>query len=104
MNSILKFLLSPDRRRLGKNILTAPLPYRYITLMYLLLLNPSGAVEVNWYTVDGGGGMSNAGDIRLIGVIGQTDTLRMSGGDYSLSGGYLPLPPEPQLLFKDSFE
>ena len=61
------------------------------------------AAEISWFTIDAGG-ISTGGNIQLVGVIGQTDTIRMTGGRLSLSGGYLPLPPRGDELFKDSFE
>jgi len=62
------------------------------------------AAEIDWYSIDGGGGISSSGNLKLVGVIGQSDTIRMTGGNLSLSGGYLPLPPRSDQLFKDSFE
>ena len=62
------------------------------------------AAEIDWYSMDGGGGVSTANNITLVGVIGQTDTIRMTGGSISLSGGYLPIPPQSNELFKDGFE
>jgi len=59
---------------------------------------------IDWYSIDAGGGISSGGGLRLIGVIGQADTVRMNGGAVSLSGGYLALGADTSLLFKDSFE
>ena len=73
----------------------------------ILFFNTIGfSQEIKWYTTDQGGGVSsdNTGDIKLTGVIGQIDVARMKGGNLSLSGGYLPIPPLPELLFKDGFE
>jgi len=45
--------------------------------------------EVNWFTVDGGGGMeSTGGAFRLSGTIGQPDAGVMSGGTFTLTGGF----------------
>ncbi len=49
-----------------------------------------GDYEISWSTIDGGGGRSAGGDFVLVGTIGQPDTGEMSGGDYQLSGGFLP--------------
>jgi hypothetical protein len=48
--------------------------------------------------VDGGGGRSETGDYVLIGTVGQADAGEMSGGDFTLYGGFwpggAPAPPE----------
>ncbi len=76
-----------------------------LTILCLLLLSEAAVTQqIDWHSIDGGGGISNAGNIQLIGVIGQSDTKRMTGGGISLSGGYLPLPVASDNLFKDSFE
>lgn len=43
---------------------------------------------VDWHTVDGGGGTSTGGVYSVSGSIGQPDAGGMSGGNYSLDGGY----------------
>ena len=49
----------------------------------------SVAYELPWFTVDGGGGMWSAGGgFTLGGTIGQPDAGLLSGGDYTLSGGF----------------
>ncbi len=78
-----------------------------LCICIVLFFNTTGfSQEIKWYSTDQGGGISadNTGDIELTGVIGQIDVTRMKGGNLSLSGGYLPIPPLPELLFKDSFE
>jgi hypothetical protein len=44
---------------------------------------------VDWWTVDGGGGTSTGGVYALSGTIGQPDTGEMSGGTFTLVGGFL---------------
>jgi hypothetical protein len=47
--------------------------------------------EINWWTVDGGGGSSESagGEYSLKGTIGQPDSSNtIEGGDYSLRGGF----------------
>lgn len=73
-----------------------------VTMLFMTALTL--AAEIDWYSMDSGGGISSAGNIELVGVIGQHDTIRMTGGDLSLSGGYLALPPKSEQLFKDGFE
>jgi hypothetical protein len=51
-------------------------------------------LAVEWYTVDGGGvAQSTGGDFELSGTIGQPDAGLMSGGSYTLSGGFWAVPP-----------
>src|SRR3989454_12065313 len=45
---------------------------------------------IDWFTVDGGGGTSSGGSFTLTGTIGQPDTETLSGGNYSLQGGFWP--------------
>ena len=43
---------------------------------------------VDWFTIDGGGGTSTGGVYSVTGTIGQPDTGHMSGGNYTLDGGF----------------
>jgi hypothetical protein len=43
---------------------------------------------VDWSTIDGGGGTSTGGVYSVSGTIGQPDAGRMSGGNYSVDGGF----------------
>ena len=44
---------------------------------------------IDWHTIDGGGEMSSTGgSYELSGTIGQHDAGEMSGGTYSLTGGF----------------
>jgi hypothetical protein len=59
---------------------------------------------INWQTIDGGGGTSTGGVYSVSGTIGQPDanTQPMTGGNYSLTGGFWQLfsvqtPGAPQL-------
>jgi hypothetical protein len=51
-------------------------------------------LDLSWHTVDAGGGFSAAGNITLVGVIGQPDAgpdrAEMSAGRYTLVGGLIP--------------
>ena len=65
-----------------------------LTLAVLLLfvsvaLAQSGGYDLSWFTVDSGGGMWSAGgDYMLGGTVGQPDAGLLSGGEYTLSGGF----------------
>ena len=58
--------------------------------------------SVKWFTLDGGGGPSAGGSFSLNGTIGQPDAGTMSGGSYSLAGGFWGAiqtpPPVPTVI------
>lgn len=48
--------------------------------------------SIDWSTIDGGGGVSTGGTYQVSGTIGQPDAGGpMSGGSYSLTGGFWSL-------------
>lgn len=58
--------------------------------------------SIDWYTIDGGGGVSSGGGYTVNGTIGQPDAGVMTGGPYTLSGGFWSVaavqnPPAPLL-------
>jgi hypothetical protein len=46
--------------------------------------------SIDWHTISGGGGTSSGGNYSISGTIGQHDASMapMTGGDYSLTGGF----------------
>lgn len=44
--------------------------------------------SIDWLTIDGGGGTSTGGVYSVNGTIGQSDAGRLSGGSYTLAGGF----------------
>ena len=44
--------------------------------------------SIDWSTIDGGGGTSTGGVYAVSGTIGQPDAGKMSGGNYSINGGF----------------
>ncbi len=44
--------------------------------------------SIDWYTIDGGGGTSTGGLYSVSGTIGQPDGGHMSGGSYTIDGGF----------------
>lgn len=44
--------------------------------------------SIDWYTIDGGGGTSTGGVYTVSGTIGQPDAGHMSGGNFSIDGGF----------------
>jgi len=60
-------------------------------LMAVVVLTASARAQnysIDWFTIDGGGGTSTGGVFSVSGTIGQPDAGVMSGGQYSLSGGF----------------
>ena len=50
---------------------------------------------IDWSTVDGGGGASAGGVYTMSGTIGQPDAGTLSGGSYSLTGGFWGVAAPP---------
>ncbi|HSU56971.1 MAG TPA: hypothetical protein VLT36_23210 [Candidatus Dormibacteraeota bacterium] len=44
--------------------------------------------SIDWFTIDGGGGTSTGGVYSVSGTIGQPDAGHLSGGNFSLDGGF----------------
>ena len=44
--------------------------------------------SIDWFSIDGGGGTSTGGVFTVTGTIGQADAGHMSGGNFSLDGGF----------------
>jgi hypothetical protein len=61
-----------------------------LSLITLPVLAQSGGIyNLEWSTIDGGGGMLSAGGTYSVsGTAGQSDAGVMSGGEYSLAGGF----------------
>lgn len=64
---------------------------RVLPLLGLVAL-PALAVafEIDWFTIDGGGGTSTAGNLTLHGTVGQADAGPLEGGAFMLKGGFWP--------------
>jgi len=66
-------------------------------LIILITVVLSGAASagvlsysLGWWKVDGGGGTSIGGGYTLSGTLGQADANVLTGGEYTLSGGFWP--------------
>ena len=44
--------------------------------------------SIDWFTIDGGGGTSTGGVYTVSGTIGQPDAGHMSGGNFTIDGGF----------------
>ncbi len=65
-------------------------------ILFLGLLIPSFGFaqqySIDWYKISGGGGTSTGATYQVTGTIGQPDAgVAMSGGSYSLAGGFWSL-------------
>ena len=64
---------------------------------------PAQSLTINWHKVAGGGGAGANGRFSLNGTSGQPDAGMMSGGPFSLTGGFwgvlaaVPTPGAPRL-------
>ena len=65
-----------------------------IILLFSLLIPAIGLAQtysIDWHTIDGGGGTSTGGVYSVSGTIGQPDAGAMSGGNFSVTGGFWSL-------------
>lgn len=62
-----------------------------LAVMTLAASFAQGQFTLDWSTIDGGGGTSTGGVYTVRGTIGQPDAGAMSGGNYSLTGGFWSL-------------
>jgi hypothetical protein len=64
----------------------------FIILTLVVLSARAQNYSVDWYKIAGGGGTSTNGQYVVSGTIGQPDaSLAMSGGQYSVTGGFWSL-------------
>ena len=65
-------------------------------ILFVSLMLPmvsSAQFNIDWFTIDGGGGTSTGGVYSVSGTIGQPDanSTPMAGGNFSLTGGFWSL-------------
>jgi len=60
----------------------------WIGLLWLSANGHGQTFSLDWFTIDGGGGTSTGGVYTVSGTIGQPDAGVMSGGNYTLVGGF----------------
>ena len=69
---------------------------------FALIPAASAQFDLSWYTIDGGGAMfSTGGTFSLGGTIGQPDAGVMSGGTFTLTGGFWAGASNPCSLLAD---
>ncbi len=61
-----------------------------LALVGLAIAQSGGSYNLNWFTVAGGGGESAGSDYVLIGIVGQPAAGSVSGGTYTIRGGFFP--------------
>lgn len=74
-----------------------------VTLALLLVLPSAGAqtggdFDLTWNTIDGGGSASTGDGLTLDGTVGQPDAGLLSGGDFTLEGGFWAAVAAPACL------
>jgi len=78
--------------------------YLFLTIILVLGISVCAfSYQIDWFTIDGGGGYSSSGNQYSInGTIGQPDAGVLIGGSNSLSGGFWfeqDLTPPPKYSF-----
>src|SRR3989442_1215290 len=58
------------------------------TLLAFATHIPAQNFAIDWFTIDGGGGVSTGGVYSVSGTIGQPDAGVLSGGAYTVVGGF----------------
>ncbi len=64
--------------------------YFFGLLLAVPALVRAQSYQIDWFTIDGGGGASTGGAYAISGTIGQPDAGVMSGGTFALEGGFWP--------------
>jgi hypothetical protein len=69
-------------------------PAAAATLLLYALAAPAsaqtgGGFDLSWWSVDCGGGVASSGSLSMTCTLGQPDAGQMSGGAFTLSGGFL---------------
>ena len=57
-------------------------------LVLIPILARAQAYDLNWSTIDGGGGTCTAGVYTVTGTIGQPDAGRLNSSDFTIDGGF----------------
>ena len=84
-------------------IMTSTVALALLVFPFTAPLANAQSYSIDWFTIDGGGGTSTGGVYSVTGTIGQPDAGAMSGGNYTLQGGFwgvlaaVPTPSAPLL-------
>src|SRR5438309_765524 len=55
---------------------------------FLIAVRARAQFAIDWHTIDGGSGISTGGVYAVNGTIGQPDAGKMTGGNFTLEGGF----------------
>ena len=84
-----------------RNVITQRHAIQVASVLVLLLLWAAVVhgqnFSIDWSSIDGGGGTSAGSGYSLSGTIGQPDAGRLSGGTYSLAGGFWGVAASPSV-------
>ena len=61
-----------------------------LVLLMAALCTNAQSYSIDWFSIDCGGGPSTGGGYTLSGTLGQPDAGTLSGGSYTLEGGFWP--------------
>jgi hypothetical protein len=75
-------------KRRTSGLVSLPAVVALLALLAGILSASAQSCSIGWFKVAGGGGTSTGGGYSLSGTIGQPDAGRMSGGNYSIDGGF----------------
>jgi hypothetical protein len=73
---------------IGNWRLVPSLAVMFALLTLMLTTSRAQNFSIDWFTIDGGGGASTGGVFSVSGTVGQPDAGKMSGGAYTLDGGF----------------
>lgn len=80
---------SETGRRVSLVILLVVVAIAFLLLASVALAQSGGGYDLTWNTVDGGGyTFSTGGGYELGGTVGQPDAGALTGGNYTLGGGF----------------
>jgi hypothetical protein len=60
----------------------------FLLLTFAASTASAQSYSIDWFTIDGGGGTSTGGVYSVSGTIGQPDAGHMSGGNFTIDGGF----------------
>ena len=78
-----------------------PAVFIFVMVSVMAPAQSGGPYELGWSTIDGGGGVSSAGQYIVRGTIAQPDAAYSEGGDYEVLGGFWPGEPTCVVDFHD---
>jgi hypothetical protein len=75
------------------NVMKKQIYRRYLLIVFIALAvsnrtEAAAVLDLDWFTIDGGGGAATGGGFNLTGTIGQFDAGVMTAGAFSLVGGF----------------